>query len=378
VAYAEASDFDVSLTVPSNVKVTTSGAAAGAGRYVASNVRDFAVLMSEDYTCKSRLVEASGKGVTVEACATAKNAARLDETLDVSGRALQIYSKRFGEYPYKNFKVVEGTLRGGAGGMEFSGMTAIAPMLYTDWNAQLRELSGLLQKLGGLDKLLGQLIPGQNVGSGGQKPAEGAGNPLGAILGEQSMLGSLMEMTIAHEVAHQWWAIAVGSDSVREPFVDESLANYSAMVYFEDRYGREAAESMIQTHLKMPYSVARMLGMADAPANLPTSAYGSNLRYSAIVYGKAALYYDSLRRTAGDETFFSALRTYYAKYRGGLAGPRSFLDIVSASAPSAGAEALYRRWIEEAHGDEDVSGGGILAIQDLLGGLLKKADRAKE
>jgi hypothetical protein len=262
--------------------------------------------------------------------------------------------------------------------MEFSGMTAIAPMLYTDWNAQLRELSGLLQKLGGLDKLLGGMDPGRKAGAGEKTPADGAGGPLGAILGEQSILGSMMEMTIAHEVAHQWWAIAVGSDSVREPFVDESLTNYSAVVYFEDRYGREAAEKMIQTHLKMPYSVARMLGLADAPANLPTSAYGSNLRYSAIVYGKGALYYDSLRRAAGDEVFFSALRAYYAKYRGGLAGPRSLLDIVSAGAPSADAEALYRRWIEEMHGDEDISGAGILGIQDLLGEILKKTTRTRE
>jgi aminopeptidase N len=185
-------------------------------------------------------------------------------------------------------------------------------------------------------------------------------------------------MTIAHEVAHQWWAIAVGSDSVREPFVDESLTNYSAVLYFEDRYGREIVERMIQTHLKMPYSMARLLGLADAPVNLPTSAYGGNLHYSAIVYGKGALYYEALRRAMGTEAFFSALRTYYAKYRGGLAGPRSLLDIAIASAPSAGAEALYRRWIEEIHGDEDIGGGGMPGLQDLLGETLKKATRSKQ
>ncbi len=229
VTYSEASDFDVSLTVPANVKVTTSGTSSGSGRYIASNVRDFAVLMSEDYTCKSKSVDASGKSVTVESCATGKNAARIDSTLDVAGQALQIFSRRFGEYPYENFKVVEGTLRGGAGGMEFSGMTAIAPMLYTDWNAQLGALSGLLQNFGGLDKLLGGLNPDRKAEVGKEQtaspPAKGIGDLFEAILGQQGILDSLMEMTIAHEVAHQWWAIAVGSDSVREPFVDESLTN---------------------------------------------------------------------------------------------------------------------------------------------------------
>ena len=109
--------------------------------------------------------------------------------------------------------------------------------------------------------------------------------------------------------------------------------------------------------------------------NLRTSAYGSSIQYSAIVYGKGALYYDSLRRAAGDEAFFSALRTYYTDYRGRLAGPRSLLDIISANAPSAEAETLYRRWIEGTYGDQDISGGEIMGIQNMLGEMLKKAGR---
>ncbi len=375
VAYSEACDFDVRLAVPADVKVVTSGTSSGTGRYTASNVRDFAVLMSEDYVCKSTAIEASGKSMSVEACATHRNAAQIDRSLEVAGRALQTYSERFGEYPYKSFKVVEGTLSGGAGGMEFSGMTAIAPMLYTDWNAQLRELTGMLGNLGGLDGLLGGLNAGQIAGASRRQTdstAQGsAGDLAGAIPGQKNALDSLLEMTIVHEAAHQWWAMAVGSDSVREPFVDESLTNYSAILYFEDRYGREAAQKMIDTHLRMPYSMARMLGFPDAPANLPTSAYKNNLQYSAIVYGKGALYYDALRRAVGDEVFFSALRAYYEKYRGHLAGPRSFLELVSAKAPAADAGALYRHWIEETNGDQDISGPGLAGSSGILGEILK-------
>ncbi len=193
------------------------------------------------------------------------------------------------------------------------------------------------------------------------------------FLGQQTdLLGSLLEMTVAHEVAHQWWAISVGSDSVREPFVDESLTNYSAVLYFEDRYGRATADKIINMHLKMPYSVGRMLGGADAPANLPTAAYTGSLQYGAIVYGKGALYYDALRRATGDPAFFSSLREYYAKYKSELAGPRTLLEIVQAKAPGAGVDALYRHWIEEAHGDEDISGGPVTGLQDLLNGFLRQ------
>jgi hypothetical protein len=371
VTYAEAADFDVGIKVPSAVRVVTSGTANGAGRYLASNVRDFAVLMSEDYVCKSSPVSISGRSVSLESCTTRKHAARLEETLGVAGQALQVYSRRFGPYPYDSFKVVEGTIRGGAGGMEFSGLTAIAPMLFTDWNAQFRQMSGLFGGLGDLDKLLSGINAGGDTG--GKPPAQAGGleGLLGSILGQQSALGSVLEMTVAHEVAHQWWAIAVGSDSVREPFVDESLTNYSAIVYFEDRYGRTTAEKMIDMHLKTPYSMARMLGLADAPANLPTSSYSNNIQYSAVVYGKGALYYDALRRLIGDEAFFAGLRAYYAKYRGAIAGSRSLLTLLTGKLPGSGIDRLYTHWIEEQHGDQDIGAGQLGGLQDLLQQLPK-------
>ena len=177
-------------------------------------------------------------------------------------------------------------------------------------------------------------------------------------------------MTIAHEVAHQWWAIGVGSDSQRAPFVDESLANYTAILYFEDRYGKEKAKQIMDTHLRETYAMGRMMGGSDRPANLRTSAYAGNIQYGAVVYGKGALYYDALRRAAGDAAFFDALRTYYARYQGRLAAPRDFIGILKTKAPQANADALYARWIEQAHGDEDVTHGKPAGLEDLLGGLL--------
>ncbi len=380
VAYTEASDFDVALTFPAGVKAVTSGTAAVPAqalpnglqkiRFTAREVRDFAVLMSEDYVEKSKSIDAAGRGVTVEAYATRKNESRLDSMTDMASHALQIYSERFGPYPYATFKVVEGTIRGGAGGMEFSGLTSLAPMILIDWNKQISAMAGLLGNAG-LDKLLAGLSAGKPDEPKTQ-PQDNPLNFLNAILGQQTgMLNSLLEMTIAHEVAHQWWAIAVGSDSQRAPFVDESLTNYSAVLYFEDRYGRDAAEKMIDMHLKTPYSMARMLGEPDAPANLPTSGYADNLQYAAVVYGKGALYYDALRRATGDQAFFAALREYYKTYRGSLAGPRALLDVIRAKAPAAGIDQLYRRWIKESHGDEDIGGASMSGLQDLLAPLLQ-------
>jgi hypothetical protein len=372
VAYAEMSDFDVEIALPARVRVAAAGAEtqpsrAGLRRWVATGVRDFAVLMSEDFLVKSRAVDVGGRRVSVESFNTRGTAAQADRSLDIAAYALQAFSRRFGTYPYESFRVVEGPIRGGAGGMEFSGLTSIASMAYQDWSKSLAQLTGSLG-LGDLDKVLGAL--GQAAGTAGasRSPAEqSAGGLLAGIIGQPGeALDTLLEMTIAHEAAHQWWAIRVGSDSVRAPFVDESLANYTAILYFEDRYGRERAAKMLDLHVRTPYRTGRLLGVPDAAANLPTASYRGNLQYGAVVYGKGALFYDALRRAVGDPVFFAALREYSDTYANKLAGPRALLDIMRARAPAAGVDALYRRWIEEAHGDEDIGGGAPMGFEELL------------
>ncbi len=387
LSFTEAADYEVRLTVPRGVTIATTGlvddqsADAPASQHLvratAARARDFAVLMSEDYVHAEQSYDGGQGPVTVEGFLLKKNEESLGHVMDVAGQAIQIFSRRFGPYAGRNFKVVEGPIRGGAGGMEFTGLTSVASMLFQDWDKTLGGLAGG-QGLGSLDSLLGALA-GTTAGSGtrgrsGTPPARD--NPgvdmLGSLLGNQvEMLRSLLEMTIAHEVAHQWWAIAVGSDSQRYPFVDESLTNYSALIYFEDRYGKAAAEKMRDLHIKTAYSAGRMLSGKDAPANLAASAYAGDLQYAAVVYGKGALYYDALRRTVGDRIFFESLKEYYGRYSGRIAGPRSLLDIVEAKAPQSGVEALYRRWIEEAHGDEDVGMGNFAGLGDILQQLLQ-------
>lgn len=385
VAFSEMSNYDVTLNVPNNVTIAATGDAAPAngrtapGRktetFRAVNARDFAVLMSEDWAVKSKTFDVAGRPVQVQAYTLKSDVAKSDKAIDVAGRSLQIYSRRFGPYLYNNFKVVEGPIRGGAGGMEFTGMTSIASMLYQDLGKQLGQLAGMLGA-GNLNQIFGGLeedAPAQPKNQPGNQhlPDNPASEMLTSILGGQKeIFDSMFEMTIAHEVAHQWWAIGVGSDSQRAPFVDESLANYTAILYFEDRYGKEKAQQMMDTHLRQTYSMGRMMGGPDRPVNLRTSAYAGNIQYGSVVYGKGALYYDALRRAAGDAAFFDALRTYYARYQTRLAGPQDFPAILKAKAPKANVEGLYTRWIEQAHGDEDVTGGKPMGIQDLLGGLM--------
>ncbi|RYG56849.1 hypothetical protein EON80_28915, partial [bacterium] len=144
VAFAEKSDFEARIRAPQNVAMVAPGQIARtlAGNDAvytvkANDIREFALLMSEDYVYKSKTVAVGGQNVNVSAVLLRKNAAKLDKTLDVAGAALQIFSKRFGNYPFPEFKVVEAPMKGGAGGMEYSRVIGIASMLYEDMGAQL-------------------------------------------------------------------------------------------------------------------------------------------------------------------------------------------------------------------------------------------------
>ncbi len=51
------------------------------------------------------------------------------------------------------------------------------------------------------------------------------------------LLDRFLDYLIAHEVAHQWWGIGIGSDGNAEGFLSESVAQYFSITYFEDKYG---------------------------------------------------------------------------------------------------------------------------------------------
>lgn len=399
VAYADESDYQVSIEAPPQVLVAAPGRESGAGQarsWKAEGVRDFAILASDSWARQSKSFDVGGRAVRVEAFTTRAHAAKSTQVIDIAGHALQIFARRFGPYAYDRFAVAEGPLRGGAGGMEYSGMTAIASALYGDLQAQLGAMTGLGGSAGdgALNGMLGDIEREAYGQGGGTTPGAAAGaapdgkakapgeEALGGMAGMEGMgmagdllkqqgaiMGTMFEATIAHETAHQWWAIGVGSDSQRAPWVDESLTNWSSMLYFEDRYSKGRAAQMMDAHLKTAYATARMLGSADERADKRTSDYSNNIQYGAMIYGKGALFYARLRELMGDAAFFQGLHKYFAAYQGRLSDGRALMDAFKSQSPARAneIEALYARWIQGAHGDEDITGGTPPSLADMLG-----------
>ena len=343
LALYEPSHVLANVVVPSGWKVHATGAAMGElpqkdGRirytFAAGAVRDFPVFASRGY--KSATTEVSG--VTVESHFAARDAEVGKRVLQYARDALVEFERRLGPLPYKTFRVVEAPLTGGAGGMEFPGLITVGTSLYRGAGNPGSALEGV-QGLAQMQELL------QAMG--------GDAAPL-AQLGKT--LERTLEFTVAHEVAHQYFAGLVGSDPIHAPVVDETLAQYAALLYMEWKHGRAVAEKMRQEALVSAYHLYRLSGGKDGPADRPTSDFDDSLQYGALVYGKAPLLHHASRKLVGDEAFFKALRAYVDAYRFRWTCSDCFTRELAKVSPgkSEALERLRVRWWKEAHGDEDL------------------------
>ncbi len=165
----------------------------------------------------------------------------------------------------------------------------------------------------------------------------------GIMLIEQNLYrngGRGLETTIAHEIAHQWWYSQVGNDYQGEPWLDEGLASFSQIVYYEFLGDPASAEGELQ-FFRNVYQGARNAGR-DGVVNRPTGSFRGN--YVALVYAKSALFFQALRQRMGDETFFAFLQNYYATYRYREASGPDMLAVAQATC-GCDLQPLYDAWI---------------------------------
>jgi hypothetical protein len=358
ISTLDLANYRVSITTARDAAVVTTGALetqgdvdspAGATRrtFVAAAVRSFAWQASRSYASQERRVG----DVTVRSTFDRAHADRGARVADIAAAALTSYERLFGPYPYTELDVVEAPLRGGAGGMEWPGLVTAGRSLY--------------QPPASLTGLLGTASPPTSP--------------------SQDYWLETLEFVVAHEISHQYWNAVVGSDSELHPYIDECLAQFSAAAYFRDRYGAEREQEVLNRQVRVNYHLHRMLGGADGAVDRPAQAFASTIEYTGLVYGKGPYYFVELRRELGEGAFAQGMQTYYQRFRFRTVSQTDLPNVlaeVSANRPTV--DRLTRRWLAEAHGDEDLGQGtfsdvlepvlgpeasGMLrALENLLGG----------
>jgi aminopeptidase N len=163
------------------------------------------------------------------------------------------------------------------------------------------------------------LTPGEDFGSGSE--------------------GILLESTVAHETAHEWFYNLVGNDQLDDPWLDEAMAQYAMLEYYEVTYGEPGANSITESFYGRWDRVER----EDIPIGLPVEAYGE-LTYYSIVYGRGPLFFVELRESLGTEAFDAFLREYTATFSWEEATPEGLQQMAEAEC-DCDLDDLFNEWV---------------------------------
>jgi len=148
--------------------------------------------------------------------------------------------------------------------------------------------------------------------------------------------------TTVHEVAHQWFYGLIGNDQLREPWLDESMATYWQVLYYEFMIGEDRAN----TQLNQYRSWVNRPEDQVAPIGLGIEDYRLLGDYYTIVYFKGALFLDALRSKLGEEDFFEFLKTYYQRYRYSFVDTQEFHEVVEGVCDCE-LDELFDLWVYE-------------------------------
>jgi aminopeptidase N len=147
---------------------------------------------------------------------------------------------------------------------------------------------------------------------------------LGFALEDQtlSIFGTDMtdELTVAHELAHQWFGDSVSVTAWKDIWLNEGFATYAEALWTEHTEGKAAGEK----YIRAIYDEAKARNMA-APADPAVD----NL-FDDFVYYRGGCVLYALRLKVGDEVFFKILHEYYARYAYGNASTADFIAVAEA------------------------------------------------
>jgi len=163
-----------------------------------------------------------------------------------------------------------------------------------------------------------------------------------------------MDVTIAHELTHNWFYGMLGSDERAHPWMDEGFTQY-----MEERYGDwKYPRGLFKRRKLLPWTspvrdffydenryLNRVYVRDEQPISTPADGYRGWGPYGTGAYAKPAMMLRSLRAFLGDSTFHAFLREYYRANL--LRHPRP-ADVVAAAEKASGLKLddWFRPWLD--------------------------------
>ena len=145
-----------------------------------------------------------------------------------------------------------------------------------------------------------------------QTGRSGSGNEYPGIVFLGGPLFSNREV-VAHETAHQWWYAMVGNEQIREPWLDEGIAEFTANYFYGDFHDYRSNKPVNTPSTVFP----------NLPAPVTSSDPNS---YNQTIYFKSAKFLEGLRVRMGSTAFFAALKALARENHNGVLTTREFYD----------------------------------------------------
>jgi hypothetical protein len=256
--YLDMAYYNLSLTVPSAMKVAATGelmklvSGSTYTTYVFTPVRpvrEITFCASRYYIIESQIYH----GVNMSTYYLLGSVSLWSsDALSWGIRAMSLYNDSFGQYPYTTLNIVEDY--GFYYGMEYPCQVYLSNIIYDRYQSS-------------------------------------------------QITASTLDAVIAHEVAHQWWYNLVGNDEIDVGFLDEGLAVWSTY-YYSEFYG------LGWTGKENDFEEVR----STYPAKINQSIYDDPSTYYFTAYTKTPVVLEKLRQIIGIKDYLDSLRLYFARF----------------------------------------------------------------
>ncbi len=263
----DSADYQVELHLTGSAQKLTIASPAPAVsqgnsyRYELKQARTFALAIGDKLQSARKQVGS----VTVTSYYAPEHAAAGQTALEVTAQALALYSRLFAPYLHPQLTLVEANF---PDGLEEDGLYFLGPEYYAGYN----------------------------------------GTPQGYLTA-----------IAAHETAHQWWFARVGNDQAMEPWLDEAMATYSELLFYEHTYPH-----LVDWWWEWRVNRYAPNGWVDASIY----DYSTFRTYVNVVYLRGALFLDQLRHKLGDGPFSAFLQDYATRFSGKQATGQDFFAVL--------------------------------------------------
>jgi hypothetical protein len=250
----QTADFDVTLELADPAENTLVAAAAPSGQdgdryhFSLENARTFSLAVLNEYIMRQQNLH----GIEISVYSKRATIDAVEASLSTAAAALQVFERVFGPYPFKSLTITQIEMYDG---MEYDGIFFLSEEVFDTYNWSGR---------------------------------------------------NMLTFLTVHEISHNWWFSQVGNDQAMEPWLDEALATYCEVLFYE----------LVDPELVDWWWEFRVAEY-EPEGDVDTSIYAYDIyeAYRRAVYLRGVEFLQALRDQMGDEDFFAFLRMYLEQGR---------------------------------------------------------------